>query len=460
MNIQHDQESPHARHVTVQVPMTISQLPIIRRFGVPYTPRPDERPFLERVQVQQEEEVEVKVAVLSSRESDRFFGAPLARRGIQPVWLEISNRANGPLFFDRVHLDPNYFPPLEAALLNHFAIAKRLAGFGALAWVFLPLLIFLPLKYLGARRANRRMDEHFREHALPLGAIAAGKTAAGFVFTSLDDGTKIVRVRLLTREKMHEFVFSVPIPGLVIDYEKRPFDELHDAESLIECDETALRERLGQQPRATSNRLGTREGDPANLVVIADFSTVLTAFGTRWDETETINLATCWKTAKAFLFGSRYRYSPVSPLFMFGRSQDFALQRARHTINERLHLRLWLTPLRFEDKSVWVGQISRDIGVRFTPRTWNLTTHRIDPDVDDARDYVIEDLLGSGHLDRMGYVEGVEVSQSDAPRRNLTGDPYMTDGYRAVLILSPTRTSPKFLGWQMQRVASEAAAKE
>jgi hypothetical protein len=426
---------------------------VIRWLGVPYRPRPDERPFLDREQVRQEGEVEVKVAVLSSRESDRFFGVPLARRGIQPVWLEISNRGEGPLFFDRVHLDPNYYPPLEAALVNHFAIGKRLATFGALAWVFLPLLVFLPLKYLGARRANRRMDEYFRAHALPLGAIAAGKTSAGFVFTLLDDGTKIVCVRLLTHDKTHEFVFSVPIPGLVVDYEKRPFDELHDADSLVDCDEVTLRDRLRQQPRATCNRIGMREGDPANLVVIADFRTVLSAFGTRWDETETINLATCWKTAKAFLFGSRYRYSPVSPLFLFGRSQDFALQRARHTINERLHLRLWLTPLRFEGKPVWVGQVSRDIGVRFTWRTWNLTTHRIDPDVDDARDYVIEDLLGAGHLERMGYVEGVDVSERDAPRRNLTGDPYVTDGHRAVLVLSPTSTTARFLGWHLQRMA-------
>jgi hypothetical protein len=299
------------------------------------------------------------------------------------------------------------------------------------------------------------MDEYFRQHALPIGAIAPGTTASGFVFTLLDDGTKIVRLRLLTQNTTHEFVVSVPIPGLVVDYEKRPFDELYDDESLSDCDEAALREQLGKQPRATGNRLGTREGDPANLVVIADFATILTSFGTRWDETETITLATCWKTAKAFLFGSRYRYSPVSPLFLFGRSQDFALQRTRHTINERLHLRLWLTPMRFEEKPVWVGQISRDIGVRFTWRTWNLTTHRIDPDIDDARDYVIEDLLGSGHLERMGYVEGVEVSDQDAPRRNLCGDPFVTDGCRAVMMLSPTTTVAKFLNWHLSRPSSE-----
>ncbi|MDH3718655.1 MAG: LssY C-terminal domain-containing protein [Planctomycetota bacterium] len=438
--------------------MPFSKIPIIRRLGVPYTPRPDERPFLERLQAQAKNDVEVKIAVLGSRESDRFFGVPLARRGIQPVWVEVHNQTDGPIFFDRVRLDPNYYPPREAALVSHFAIGKRLAGYGLLAWVFLPLLIFLPLKFFGARRANRRMDDYFCDHAFPLGPVGPGQSASGFVFASLDDGTKIVPVHLLSPETTHQFVFSVPVPGIDVDYERRPFDELYTAESLIDCDELSLRDRLEKEPRAVTNRSGTREGDPANLVVIGDFPTLLSAFGARWDETETISLATSWKTAKAFLFGSRYRYSPVSPLFLYNRSQDFALQRARHTINERLHLRLWLTPLRFEGKSVWVGQVSRDIGVRFTPRTWNLTTHRIDSAVDEARDYVVADLLESGHLDRMGYVEGVGISEASAPRCNLTGDPYVTDGNRAVAILSPSKTAPKFLGWYLQRHTAKTPA--
>lgn len=438
--------------------MPFSRIPMIRWLGVPYTPRPDERPFLERTQVQKKKDVEVKVAVLCSRESDRFFGVPLARRGIQPVWVEVNNQTDGPLFFDRVRLDPNYYPPREAALVNHFAIGKRLAGFGLLGWLFLPLLIFLPLKYFGARRANRRMDEYFCDHSFPLGPVGPGESVSGFVFASLDDGIKIVPVHLLSPETTHQFVFSVPVPGIAVDYERRAFEDLLPPESLIDCDEPTLRDRLEKEPRGTTNRSATREGDPANLVVIGDFATLLTAFGARWDETETISLATCWKTAKAFLFGSRYRYSPVSPLYLYNRSQDFALQRARRTINERLHLRLWLTPMRFEGKSVWVGQISRDIGVRFTPRTWNLTTHRIDPAVDEARDYVAADLLDSGYLDRVGYVEGVGISKQDAPRRNLTGDPYVTDGCRAVVILSPSKTTPKFLGWYLQRPTGKTPA--
>src|SRR5438132_12606126 len=114
---------------------------------------------------------------------------------------------------------------------------------------------------------------------------------------------------------------------------------------------------------------------------------------------------------KAFLLGSEYRYSPVSSLFVEGRSQDFALQKARQTINERLHLRLWMTPLRYLGKPVWIGQISRDIGVRFTLKTWNLTTHKIDPNVDESRDYLLDDLMEAGRVSHVAYVAGAQPSE-------------------------------------------------
>ena len=132
---------------------------------------------------------------------------------------------------------------------------------------------------------------------------------------------------------------------------------------------------------------------------------------------------------------------------MGGRQQDLALQRARLSLNQRLHLRLWSTSVRFDGQPVWIGQVSRDIGVRFTPKTWNLTTHQIDPDVDEARDYVLNDLLVAGRVAQLGFVPGVEAAPAAAPRRNLTGDPYFTDGLRAVAVLCRTRIEPAFLSW-------------
>jgi hypothetical protein len=418
-----------------------------RWLGVPYKPQPEHRPFLQRLVAQQDDELVVRVAVLDDRESERFFGVPLARRGMQPVWVQIANHGTRPYRLRLASLDPGYYPPLEAAYLNHYAIGKRLLAFGLLAWWFLPLVLLLPFKLFAAWSANRRMNAYFQEHAIGWGLICPGTELAGFVFTSHDEGTKQVPVRLLSGTGVKEFSFAVPVPGLKVDYGGKRFAELTTAAEVVECDEGELRQRLEKMARSTTNRRGTKEGDPLNLVVIGAFETILNGFGARWDETEVITLRSCWRTVRAFLLGSPYRYSPVSPLYLEARSQDFALQKARKTINQRLHLRLWLTPLRFQGKPVWIGQISRDIGVRLTLMTWNLTTHKIDPDVDDARDYVLDDLLESGRVALVGYVAGVGAAESTAPRHNLTGDHYDTDGLRAVVMFSEARTSPAFVNW-------------
>jgi hypothetical protein len=431
--------------------MAKHKFPVWSWLTVAYRTAPESRDFLERAQTRSADEIEVQVAVLDAAESKLYFGVPMARRGIQPVYLRIANGSNVAYRLNMLSIDPNYYSSREAAGACHYSIGRRLLEYGFLAWVFLPLLLFLPLKLLGGWRANRLMDAYFQQHAFRLRPIRPGGTAEGFVFTPLDAGSKTVHVRLLSfanHEESKDFAFTIQVPGLKADYLRHDFSTRYAASELTECDIPELRKRIAEAPRATTNKHGSRQGDPVNLVVVGDFPTLLSAFGARWDETETITLDSCWKTFKSFFIGSEYRYSPVSALYLFGRSQDFALQRTRSSINERLHLRLWLTPMLFRGQPVWIGQISRDIGVRFTWRTWNLTTHRIDADTDEARDYVVEDLLQAERLEIAGYLDGVGACDADNPRHNLTGDPYFTDGRRAAILVSPMRTAPTFISWQ------------
>ena len=410
---------------------------------IDYSPHPEDRSFLARAQTRQQDEVEITVAVPSDRENERIFGVRLARHGLQAVWLEVANGGGEPLWLDRVQLDPDYYTPLEAAQLVRFAMGRRLVAFGLLGWLFLPLLPLVPLKILGARAANRKLESLFRTSSFPAGVIPTGKKVSGFLFTPLDEAVKQVDVRLLGRSHSLDFPFTVEVPGLVLPH---PPEDAQAAGTAEELDQSALKVWLERQPRCTSNARGTVEGDPLNLVIVGDRASIQECLST-WDETESLTLGTAWKTARAFLLESQYRYSPVSPLYLGGREQDLALQRARLSLNQRLHLRLWATSVRFDGQPVWVGQVSRDIGVRFTPRTWNLTTHLIDPDVDEARNYVLDGLRVNGRVARFGFVPGVQAAPAARPRHNLTGDSYFTDGLRGVAVLSRTRTTPSLLSW-------------
>ncbi len=72
--------------------------------------------------------------------------------------------------------------------------------------------------------------------------------------------------------------------------------------------------------------------------------------------------------------------------------------------------------------------------MRFTTKT--ITTHKIDPDVDETREFLLEDLGFNQSLKAIGYVGGVGAAPYEQPRGNLTGDPYFTDGERLVMWLS------------------------
>jgi hypothetical protein len=375
-----------------------------------YHPSPvSDSSFMQRMQTKSENNVVVKAAVPDAKETRQIFGVDLYSRGIQPVWIEIENSDDQAIWFLPVGVDPMYFTPLEAAFLNHFRFS---------------------------RTANTRMDRHFFENGKDM-YIRPGSGRSGFVFTNLDQGTKAFVVDLVgDDQEVRTFTFFIAVPGLKIDHRQVDFKALYPGRTWVNfVDKEDLVAYLEQLPCCTFSKDGTETGDPLNLVVIGSGDDVYHAFiRAGWDETETITTGSALKTGISFLFGGRYRYSPVSALYVFDRRQDVALQKARTTIHERNHLRLWLAPVLFQGQLVWAGQISRDIGVRFTTRT--IVTHKIDPDVDETRSYLIQDLLYSQGLAKFAFVKGVGAAPIESPRQNLTGDPYFTDGLRAVLWVS------------------------
>jgi hypothetical protein len=364
--------------------------------------------FRDRAESQSDEDVRITVAVLSAEESKELFGVDLSRKGIQPVWLKVENHGERPYHLMLAGVDPNHFSPLETSYATH-------AGF--------------------TKSSKRKMEAYFKNMSFD-NPIEDNTAVSGFVFTNLDEGEKVVQVDLIGPERAKFFTFFLEVPGMKADYLRVDFGSLYAEEDFVELDEDGLRAALEKLPCCTTDEDGTSLGDPLNLVIIGDFQDVVAAFARRgWLPAEETYSTAVKKTIGSYLFGSRYRYSPVSSLYFYERHQDLARQKPRRSIHERNHLRLWLSPMRFEGKPVWVGQISRDIGVRFTVKTWPPVTHKIDPDVDEARASLIEDLVLSQTVGKVGFVKGVGRATAARPRENLTGDPYYTDGLRAVLVL-------------------------
>ena len=368
----------------------------------------DKLSFMERAQTKTQDGVTVNVAVLSADESEQAFGAPLADKGIQPVWLHIENMNDSKYLLLENKIDRNYYSPHEAAWKSH---------------------------YFAAAGANRSMNQYFHDQHIPL-VIEPQQTVSGFVYTNLDEGLKYVNVDLAREGQYNSFWFVLEVPGLEADYKRVDFERLYTEDEIIYFeDDDAFRNWLEEMPCCVLGGDKETLGDPLNLVVIGHTGMVIPGFSSRgWDLTETMHWGAIWRTIKSSLFGERYRTSPVSPLYLFGREQDFALQKARSKVDERNHLRLWLAPVQYKGMNVLAGQISRDIGIRLSSKTF--VTHKIDPVVDEARNYLGLDLFVSGHVAAYGFVEGVVPATFNEPRYNYTKDPYYTDGRRLILIMA------------------------
>ena len=112
-------------------------------------------------------------------------------------------------------------------------------------------------------------------------------------------------------------------------------------------------------PAATTNHRQTGTGDPVNLAVIGQFETILSVFRGPVGR-ERNHLAGDMLEDGAGVFAwLGLSLLPRQRRICSAGARTLPCQRTWRSINERLHLRLWLTPLRFREMPVWVGQVSR-----------------------------------------------------------------------------------------------------
>jgi len=171
-------------------------------------------------------------------------------------------------------------------------------------------------------------------------------------------------------------------------------------------------------------------GDPVNLALNGEAEQIHTALReAHWTKADPVTLASSWRIIASTLSRRSYHEAPVSPLFLFGRQQDFAYQQeVDGNPAQRHHVRFWRCPdewmLPGGIRVDWLAAGTFDTSVGLSLFTLQVT-HKIDADTDIERNHIIATMTAA---DPRITVTVVRDFSTGYHARNGGGDSIRTDG--------------------------------
>ncbi|MDD5110369.1 MAG: LssY C-terminal domain-containing protein [Patescibacteria group bacterium] len=177
-----------------------------------------------------------------------------------------------------------------------------------------------------------------------------------------------------------------------------------------------------QLPKYTETLTGNQQ-EPLSFIVTAKDDAALVAAFRRagWYRADPVNLSTLSALLQAALNNTAYPTAPMTSSFWNNAVQDFGFEKptAADSVRQRHHARFWrtgyVTPA---GELLYAGTASLDTGIK-----WGIT-HRIDPNVDAERAFLLSDLQQAGVVAQSRAVAFVPGTLG----KNFSGDQFFTDG--------------------------------
>lgn len=362
----------------------------------PYRFESSGQPVIEQRAKQQElGAFRVRASVPGDDEAKALFGIPLHKNGIQAVWLEIENLGDKRARFAPYSLDKTYFPPHEVAYINKKRVSKQ---------------------------GLAELESRLLSVSIPR-TIPPGQTVSGYVFTHASKGTKAFNVDIHYADGEGEnehFTFFITVPGFTPDHAEVDFQGLYTADQVQDLGPDDFRALLGDWVCCTTNSTGDAQGRPVNVVLIAEGLDVLQALlRAGWSETS-------YERSDIYLNNSDY---------YFDRVPDAVFRKGRQKGKEQLEIALWIAPARLEGKTVWMLQFRHAIG-RFFDIGDYFFGKRLDPDVNQGRNYFMQDMWYSQSLLALAWSQSTKYVPEESPQIDFNNNAWFSDGYRLVLWLS------------------------
>jgi hypothetical protein len=201
---------------------------------------------------------------------------------------------------------------------------------------------------------------------------------------------------------------------------------------------TSLLEKI---PRRVADPAGN-PGDMVNILIVGsqdDVTAVFKAAG--WVQVDKSVGGTILSGALATFSKEAYLTMPMSPLFLFDRTQDYGFAHAEpvKVVESRNHLRAWKSPYEASGRPVWCIAATHDIGFERDQRN-NGLTHKIDPAIDGEREYVNDTLSNTGLVVQRAHITPPNALTT---AKTATGGEFHSDGRILVLILKESASAAK-----------------
>src|SRR5260370_4791952 len=133
-------------------------------------------------------------------------------------------------------------------------------------------------------------------------------------------------------------------------------------------------------------RVGDKDGNPrdmVNFLILGSASAMQHVFtGAAWVKVDADVKDTILPGVIDGLSKESYLTMPMSPLYLFGRPQDYGWAHAEplSLVRSRNHLRIWKAPFQVKGAPLWVGASTHDIGFEHAQPNHRLT-HNIHPHI-------------------------------------------------------------------------------
>lgn len=192
-------------------------------------------------------------------------------------------------------------------------------------------------------------------------------------------------------------------------------------------------ETFADIPRRVSDQAGN-EGDMVNFALLGTETQVEAAFkAAGWVAVDKTVQDALLHGILSTLNHEAYTEMPMSTLYLFGRPQDLSFARGDplKVAAERHHLRVWKTTKAIAGVPLWVGSATHDIGFEEDQRNGDVT-HKIDPKIDDERDFLLHSFDAAGVFSSAAYVLPADPMLK---ARTATGGSFYSDGRIVVMEL-------------------------